>query len=365
MYPPIGCSIDDLDTPALCIDLERMERNIRRMAALCREHGVAWRPHSKAHKSPEIARWQVREGALGVTCAKLGEAEVLAAGGVRDLLIANMIVGRWKLARLAALCRQADPIVAVDDLAQAEPMSAAMTDAGVRVRVLLEVDIGLARVGVAPGAPAVRLAQQVARLPGLNFAGIMGYEGHLLTIDDQQDKARQIRQAIAVLVDTKDQIERAGVECPIVSAAGTGSCLTTMTCPGVTELQAGGLIFMDAFYRHRCQVQEFEFALSLIATVVSRPAADRAIIDAGRKSQFVDSHPPLFPGLEDVELARLSAEHGELRLGPRAQHLKIGDRVQIVPGYSDFTNVLHNEFFCTRDDRLVGIWPLEGRGKIR
>jgi D-serine deaminase-like pyridoxal phosphate-dependent protein len=133
----------------------------------------------------------------------------------------------------------------------------------------------------------------------------------------------------------------------------------------VTELQAGGLIFMDAFYRNKCQVREFQFALKLLATVVSRPAPERAIIDAGRKSQHADAHPPLFPGLEGVEFVRLSAEHGELRLAPEAQHLRVGDRIEIIPGYSDFTNVLHDEFFCLRGGKLEAIWPLEGRGKIR
>jgi D-serine deaminase-like pyridoxal phosphate-dependent protein len=363
--PKIGCSIDELDTPALCIDLDVMQANISHMAALCRQHGVAWRPHSKAHKSPEIARWEIREGALGITCAKLGEAEVMAAGGIHDILIANQIVGPHKMARLVALRRVADPIVAIDDIIQAEAMSQVMSAAGLALRVIIEVDIGLARAGILPGERTLHLAQRLHKLPGIKLSGIMGYEGHLLTVDDPAEKVRRIREAIAILAQTREDFGRAGLPCDIVSAGGTGSCAITVACPGITELQAGGLIFMDAFYRHKCNVSDFGFALKLITTVVSRPAPDRAVIDAGRKSQYADAHPPLVVGHDDMELIRLSAEHGEFRLQPSAQGLKIGDRLELIPGYSDFTNVLHDEFYGIRQGKLEVIWPLLGRGKIR
>jgi D-serine deaminase-like pyridoxal phosphate-dependent protein len=363
--PALGCDIDDLDTPALCIDLDVMQANIQHIVGLCRKHGIDWRPHSKAHKSPQIAAWEIREGALGVTCAKLGEAEVMAAAGIGDILIANQIVGPHKMARLVALRKIADPIATVDDIVQAEAMSQAMSAAGLTLRVLIEVDIGLARAGVLPGEPVLHLAQRLARLPGLRLAGIMGYEGHLLTVEDAAEKEDRIRSAIAILARTKQAMIEAGLPCDIVSAGGTGSCAITVTCPGITELQAGGLIFMDAFYRNKCNVREFGFALKLITTVVSRPAPDRAIVDAGRKSQYADSHPPLVVGHDDMELVRLSAEHGEFRLKPTAQGLKIGDRLELIPGYSDFTNVLHDEFYGIRGRRLEAIFPLVGRGKIR
>jgi D-serine deaminase-like pyridoxal phosphate-dependent protein len=363
--PQLGCTLDELDTPALCIDLDAMEANIRAMAARCREHGVGWRPHSKAHKSPAIAQLEITAGALGVTCAKLGEAEVMADAGVDDILIANQIVGPAKMRRLVRLCTVARPIVAVDDWAQVRPMSEAMSVNGVRLRVIIEVDIGMHRSGAAPGEPTMRLAEQVMRSPGLEFAGIMGYEGHLLQLEDPEQKEREIRAAIRTLVDQRDALVRAGMPCPIVSAGGTGSCAITMTCPGVTELQAGGLIFMDAFYRHRCHVRDFQFALKLITTVVSRPTPERAIVDAGRKTHYMDSHPPLVIGREDIRFVRLSAEHGQLELGPSAQDLKVGDRLEFIPGYSDFTTVMHDEFYGFRDGKLEIIWPLVGRGKIR
>lgn len=363
--PEIGCSIDDLDTPALCIDIDALEGNMRRMVELCRRHGVAWRPHSKAHKSPEIARRELDAGALGITCAKLGEAEVMAGAGIEGILVANMVVGPWKMRRLTELLRHADPILTVDHEAQLGPLNAAAEAAGAQLKTIIEVDVGLHRAGVAPGEASVNLARHVAGMPHLRLEGIMGYEGHLLLLEDAQEKEHQIREAMAVLVATRDALLAAGLPCPIVSAGGTGSVVTTVTCPGVTEVQAGGLIFMDAFYRTRCNVSQFDYALRLVTTVVSRPSPERAIIDAGRKSHNAEVAPPFIPGRDDIKYVRLSAEHGQLELAPSAQDLRVGDRLVLIPGYSDFTNVLHDEFYAFRQGKLEGIWPLAGRGKIR
>ncbi|HQU41712.1 MAG TPA: DSD1 family PLP-dependent enzyme [Pirellulales bacterium] len=362
--PPLGSTKSDLDTPALCLDLDVMESNIRHVAATCRKHGVAWRPHSKGHKVAAIAQAEIAAGATGVTCAKLAEAEIMAAGSVRDILIANLVVGPQKVRRLVELRRTADPIVCIDHIDQALPISRAMSEAGLQVRAIVEVDIGLRRVGVLPGAPTVQLAKQLVELPGINFAGIMGYEGHLLTVADADQKAEQIRQALGTLVETKAALEAAGVACPIVSCAGTGSYLYAARQPGITELQAGGAIFMDAFYRHQCQVPDLGFALTVVTTIVSRPSPERAIIDAGRKTLHGDFQPPFVVGRDDVQVGRLSAEHGQLELAPSAQNLRIGDRLELVPGYADLTTVLHNQYYCFRGGKLAAIWPIEGRGKL-
>lgn len=361
----VGCHKLELDTPILCIDLDRMESNIRRMAGFCREHKVAWRPHSKCHKTPAIALKEIEAGAIGVTCAKVSEAEVLAAGGVRDILIANMIVGPRKLERVAALRRWADPIVACDHFAQVQPLAEVCRQRGVEVRVLIEVNIGLDRVGIRPGRDTLELAQAISGLKGVKLAGIMGYEGHLLQIAEPADKERQIREAIAVLVGCQEQIVRSGIPSDIVSAGGTGSYLYTAKCPGVTELQAGGGIFMDPYYRVKCQVRELDYALTVLATVVSRPTLERAILDAGRKTFNSDVATAMIAGRPDAEVKRLSAEHCELTLGPESQNLKIGDRVELVVGYGDFTTVLHDEFYGFRGDRLEVIWPILGRGKLQ
>jgi D-serine deaminase-like pyridoxal phosphate-dependent protein len=360
----IGASKFDLDTPLLCVDLDRMEANIRKMAATCAARGVQWRPHEKCHKTPAIAQLELAAGAIGVTCAKVSEAEVMAAGGIRDILIATMVVGERKWQRIAALCRHADPIVTIDHFAQAEPLAAICRAAGVAPRVILEVNLGLDRVGVRPGRDTLELAQAVSKLQGLRFAGIMGYEGHLLRIADPVEKEQKINAAIGLLTGCADAIRQAGLPCDIVSAGGTGSYQITVNCPGITELQAGGGIFMDPFYKNDCQVGELEYALTVLATVVSRPTLERAVLDSGRKTMHPDLALPVVVGHPDARVKRLSAEHCELELGPHSQDLKIGDKLELVVGYGDFTTVLHDEFHGFRNNRLEVVWPILGRGKL-
>lgn len=359
---PLGASIDELDTPCLCLDLDVMEANIRAVAEACAKRGVSWRPHAKGHKNATIARAEVAAGAIGATCAKLGEAEVLAAGGVRDLLIANMLAGPHKVRRLVELRKKADPVIAVDSVEQAEPISRAMAEAGLGVRAIIEVDIGLSRVGTQPGEPTLALARALVKMPGIEFAGIMGYEGHLLTIEDQDEKLAKINAALDILSETKRQLVAEGIPCPIVSCAGTGSYLISIAHADVTEVQAGGAIFMDAFYRDKCRVPNLQFALTIPVTIVSRPTPSRAIIDAGRKTLNVEVCTPQVLGRSDIEVKRLSAEHGELELAPTAQGLKVGDRLTLVPGYADLTVVLHDKFYCTRGGKVVDVWDVEARG---
>lgn len=364
MFLPLGTPKDDLDTPALLLDLDLFEANVAQAAAICREHGVHWRPHAKCHKSPDIGRRLIEAGAIGLTCAKLGEAEMFAAAGIPDLLIANYLVGPRKIVRLVELRRIADPIVIFDHLDQAKPISRAMESSGQRVRAILEIDIGMARAGVAPGKPAVELAKKIAALPGIEFAGIMGYEGHLLTVSDHGEKTSKICASLNQLSDTVQRLESAGIRCPIVSCGGTGSLPFSVAHPGITELQAGGVIFMDAFYHDQCHLENFRFALTLLTTVVSRPAPDRAIIDAGRKTMNMEIAMPQVMGRDDITVKSLSAEHGILKLDPTAQDLKIGDRLELIPGYGDLTTVLHNQFFLLQNNKLIDIWPLTARGKL-
>jgi D-serine deaminase-like pyridoxal phosphate-dependent protein len=361
----IGRPLAELDTPALCLDLDALESNIARMAAHTRAHKVAWRPHAKAHKCPQIALLELAAGAIGITCAKLGEAEVFAAAGVRDILIANQIVGPQKMTRLRALREIADPIVCVDSAEHVAALSHAFAEAPEPLRVLIEIDVGLNRAGTAAGAPVVDLARKIVDSPGLRMAGIMGYEGHLLNIADADEKLSRIRDALSVLPETKAFLAQAGIACEIVSAGGTGSYEITPICPGVTETQAGGLVLMDAYYKHRCGVSGFEHALLVLAGVVSRPTPERAVIDAGRKCVHGDLHKPLVVGRDDIEVSRLTAEHGDLTLGESARDLKIGDRLLLVPGYSDFTCVLHDEFVAIRKGVVEAVWPLAARGKLK
>ena len=197
------------------------------------------------------------------------------------------------------------------------------------------------------------------------LAGVMGYEGHLLALDDAEEKETRIHEALDRLTQTADLLRTEDIPCEIVSCGGTGSYLISATHPGITELQAGGAIFMDQFYRNACQIDNLDFALTLVVTVVGRPAADRAIIDAGRKSIHQDSNPCVVIGRDDIRVRSLSAEHGNLELAPSAADLKIGDRLEMIPGYSDMTTVLHNQFHGFRGNQREVIWPLEARGHLQ
>jgi len=356
---------NELDTPALCLDLDAFDENVRDVATMCALQNIDWRPHAKCHKSPVIGQRLVDAGAIGLTCAKLGEAEIFGAAGIHDLLIANMLVGPKKVARLVELRKIADPIVTVDHIDQAKPLSEALHRAGLRARCILEVDIGLHRVGVQPGEATLALAQAVDQLPGLELVGIMGYEGHLMAMADQEEKARSVQESLALLVAQQQLIGSHGLNCDLVSCGGTGTIHLCSIQPGITEIQAGGAIFMDAFYRQLCQVPGFRFALSVISTVVSRPTPERAIIDAGRKSLNMEIALPFVKDRPDLKITRLSAEHGQLHVEGPPESLKIGDRLEIIPGYADLTIMLHEQFYAFRGDKFVETIPVAARGKLQ
>ena len=354
----VGCSKAELYTPALCLDLDLFDANVQIMVQICREQGVDWRPHAKCHKSPIIGHWLVDAGAIGLTCATIREAEVMAEAGIRDLLIANLIAGPAKVQRLVELATKADPIICLDHHDQADAISQAMSAAGVSVRVLIELEIGMNRVGVDDLQLVERLAERVVALPGLELAGVMAYEGHLLTIQDLNEKEQAIRQALAKATTARDRLESRGIPCPIVSCGGTGSFPITVKQQGITEIQAGGAIFMDEFYRQSCQIDQLENALTIMATVVSMPTPDRVVVDMGRKALNIEIYLPRVRDPEGLSVESLSAEHGVLRLADGAARPKIGQPVEIVPGYADLTNVLHPCFLGFRGGKLEQEIPI-------
>ena len=366
-----GRHVSELDTPALCVDLDCMDRNMAAMTSLLKAHGKQWRPHIKCHKTPALAHQQLAAGAIGVTSAKVSEAEVFVQNGVHDVLIANMIVGQAKLERLVGLCRWGDPVVAVDHYVQAEALSDVCRQRGVKCRIILEVNVGLDRVGVRPGLETRDLARGVSQLSGVQLVGIMGYEGHLCVVPDLDDKTHRIASAMAILAETREQMLRDGLCCDIVSAGGTGTYPWTVQQSAVTEIQAGGGIFGDPFYIDACGIEGLEPALRMLCTVVSRPRLERGVLDAGRKSLHPDIHPPrlvstaMGRAFSDAQITRLSAEHATLELGPESQALRIGDKVLVIPGYCDHTTPLHTHFYGLRNDHVEAIWPIAARGMIR
>src|SRR6185312_7460628 len=358
---PRGGMSDLLDTPALVVDLDRLESNIAHIARACQGNGVAWRPHFKSHKTIEIARLQLAAGAIGITCAKLGEAEVLAAGGITNILIANQIVSAAKIARLMALT--ANVIVSVDSAANVAELASAAKTAGKIQTVVIEVNIGMNRAGVEPGAPVLALAGIIARYPSLKLAGVMGWEAQTTTIADPAEKERAVADAIALLTESAAQCRAAGHDMSIVSCGGTGTLLYCVKQPGVSEVQVGGGIFCDEHYRIHYNV-DLPCALTVLATVISRPTPTRVILDAGKKAMSGDSALPRPLGLASRAI-KLSAEHAAIELEAPGEAPRIGETVELVVGYTDTTVHLHTQMVTRRGGAVQGAWAIAGRGRIK
>ncbi len=357
-----GIPLADVDTPALLLDLDAFERNLAAMTEAAR--GLRLRPHAKCHKCPEVAKRQIAAGAVGVCCQKVSEAEAMVDGGIADVLVSNEVVGRAKLARLAELAKRAHVSVCVDDAANAGEVDDAARAAGVRLDVLIEVDVGAHRCGVEPGEPALRLARVVNEFGNLRFAGMHAYQGaaqHLRSIAER-------RAAIAEAVDkarrTRDLIEDEGLDCEVVTGAGTGTFLFELGSGVYNELQPGSYVFMDADYgRNQWDgFPRFEQSLFIWTTVMSKPASGRAVVDAGLKAHSVDSGMPLVVGFPGVEYAKASDEHGVLKVAPGAKAPALGEKLRLVPGHCDPTVNLYDWLVCVRGDRVEALWPISARG---
>ncbi|HTU56701.1 MAG TPA: alanine racemase [Acetobacteraceae bacterium] len=359
----IGKPVEALDTPALLVDLDGMAENIARISGTCRENGVNWRPHTKGNKTIEIVRQELAAGAIGITCAKLGEAEVMAPA-VPDILIANQIVGAAKIRRLVQLPRSVDAIVAVDDPANVAELAAAARAHGRRQRVVIEVNIGMNRAGVAPGGPVVELARVIAAHGGLEFAGLMGWESQATRIPDASEKEPAVAEAIGRLTASADACRAAGYDVRIVSCGGTGTFPYCVQQPGVTEVQVGGGIFGDVHYRDHYH-EDFRCALTVLATVTSRPTPTRIILDAGRKTLSSDAAMPEPLGLTSLRSIKLSAEHATIELEAPNELPRAGDKLAFIVGYSDTTVHLHEEIVGVRNGKVEAIWRVVGRGKIK
>jgi len=359
--PVPGTPVEEIDTPAMIVDLDAAEANIRDMQAVVQAGGAALRPHTKTTKSPYWALKQIEAGAIGVCCAKVGEAEVLVDGGVNDILITSEIVGASKIARLAGLARRAKITVVVDDEANARDISDAAQAAGSQVGVLVDVNIRINRCGVEPGEPTTTLAKIVDGLPGVRFDGLNGYEGHIYEIGDA--RVPETLEALSKLQFAIADVKAAGLSVGTVSSGGTSSYDITCKVPEVTEIQAGSYIFMDGEYVD--QKMPFKPALTVMTQVISRPTADRAILDVGLKSIANDYGPPRVMGTEGATFTKLSEEHGALALEGSAQDLKSGDVVHLLPSHAGTTINIHDYYFCVRGGVLEEVVEVAGRGKFR
>lgn len=358
----IGAPRDSVPTPALILDLPKVEANIREMARRMAGLPAALRPHAKIHKSPVLGRMQLDAGAAGLTTATVWEAAAMVDAGLDDILIANQVVGPVKAAELARIAGQATIIAAVDSPASLAELSAAAVAAGSEIHVIIEVDVGLHRSGVRTLREAVDLGAQLTRLPGLRLRGLLGYEGHCMLEPDREVRIAKARAANEILVSAADEFARAGLTADIVAGGGLGTWDITGANPRVTEIHAGSYIFSDAF--HRNLVPGFDPALTVLTTIISR-SADTAVVDCGRKSIGIDRTPPEVVGGQ----ATVRFEHGEhfvheehtvLDLAPGSV-LSVGDRLELMPGYSPTTVNLYDIYYVAADKTIIDVWPISAR----
>lgn len=369
--PParIGDPINEVDTPALIIDLDAFEHNLRKLPETLIGKPVRIRPHAKTHKSPVIALKQIELGAIGVCCQKVSEAEALVYGGVHNVLVSNEIIGAQKLERLAALAKLATIGVCVDDLANVRDIAAAASRVNAKLDVYVEIDVGTSRCGVAPGEAAVALAKEIAAHKQLRFAGLQAYHGAAQHQRTDAIRKASIHAASQHAIATRQALLGAGLDCPMITGAGTGTYLLEAESQVYNEIQPGSYIFMDADYGRNfaedgAPVSMFRQSLFVWATVMSRPASDRAVVDAGLKALSVDSGMPLVANLRGVEYARASDEHGVLLIKDAATTIALGDKIRLTPGHCDPTVNMHDWYVGVRNGVVEQLWPISARGAL-
>jgi D-serine deaminase-like pyridoxal phosphate-dependent protein len=361
-----GDPVNAIDTPALVLDLDAFERNLERMAAALRGTTVRLRAHAKAHKCPEIARRQVALGAVGVCCQKVSEAAVFAEAGIKDILVTNEVLGTAKLRHLVALARTARIGVLVDHPQPVDALAAAAREHKVRLDVYVEIDVGAHRCGVAPGDEAVQLARRIASSPPLRFAGLHCYQGSAQHMRAPEERAAAIAAASEAAHMTKRAIEALGIAVECVTGGGSASFVHERDSGVFTEVQAGSYAFMDRDYGDNRLGKgdvAFEHALFVRTTVMSRPTAGRAVVDAGLKASSVDSGMPGVWRRPDLRYLKASDEHGVLAT-PDAAAVSLGDTLMLVPGHCDPTFNLYDELVCIRGDRVEAVWPIAARGAL-
>jgi 3-hydroxy-D-aspartate aldolase len=364
-----GMREDEIDTPALVIDLDAFEFNLDRMAALLAPTGVKLRAHAKTHKSPVIAKLQMARGAVGNCVQKVAEAEVLAWGGVPDILVSNEVVGAPKLSRLCALTRIAKVAVCADDASQVDAIEAAAAHAGTRMTVLVEIDVGAARCGVAPGPDAVALAQRIAGSKHLIFGGLQASHGSAQHKRTPAERRTLVGGAVDASRRTVEQLRQQGLACPIVGGAGTGTFEIEAGSGVYTEMQAGSYVFMDADYARNLDeagapVATFRHALFVLATVMSAPKTGLAVLDAGHKAVAVDSGLPVVWQRPDIRYVSASDEHGKLDVGSETAMPKLGDKLRLVPGHCDPTVDRYDWYVGVRNGLVECLWPVAARGGV-
>lgn len=364
-----GMSEDDIQTPCLVLDLDALERNIKKMGDYAAAHGMRHRVHGKMHKSVDVAKLQeTLGGACGVCCQKVSEAEVFARGGIRDVLVSNQVRHPAKIDRLARIpAYGARAICCVDDVTNVADLSEAAVRHGTQIECLVEIDCGAGRCGVTTTPAVVEIATAIDAAEGLKFAGLQAYQGAMQHLDSYEERKEKIGIAVAMVRDAVDTLRTKGLECDIVGGGGTGSYYFESTSGVYNELQCGSYAFMDADYGRildkdgkRIDQGEWENAMFILTSVMSHAKADKAIVDAGLKVQSVDSGLPVIYGRDDVEYVKCSDEHGIVM--DTAGVLKINDKLKLVPGHCDPTANVHDWYVGVRNGKVECVWPISARG---
>lgn len=361
--PPasVGQRLEEVDTPALILDLDVFEKNLLSLQTAIAGKNIRVRAHAKTHKCAEIAKRQIAAGAIGVCCQKVSEAEALVDGGIEDLLISNEVVGAAKVARLATLSKRARLGVCVDDLGNLQAIAAA----GARLDVYIEIDVGMGRCGVAPGEPALALAKEIVKHRKLRFAGLQAYHGRAQHLRSIEERRKVIGSAAAAVQMTKDLLKKNHIDCPIVTGAGSGTFMFEVESGTWDEIQPGSYIFMDADYARNewaAPLPRFGHSLFVLSTVMSRPAPRLAIVDAGLKASSVDSGMPTVWERPGLTYARASDEHGWVEIAAGAAAPALGDKLLLVPGHCDPTVNLYDWYVCMRGGVVEALWPITARG---
>lgn len=367
--PPaqIGMSLEEIDTPALLIELDAFESNLERMSAVASRAGIRLRPHAKTHKCAVIAQRQIASGAVGVCCQKVSEAEALVDHGIRDILISNEVVACRKLDRCASLARRATMAICVDNSDIVDALGTAAQRLEAIIGVLVEVDVGGDRCGVDPGEPAVTLAERVASWRNLRFRGLQTYQGRAQHIRDHHERKAVTDQAAVVVRRTVEMLADRGLQCAIVSGGGTGTYPFEITAGVCSELQVGSYIFMDADYRRNSDdtgAVEFQQSLHVYTQVMSVPGRGYAVVDAGLKAVAVDSGMPLVAGMPEILYCRPSDEHGMLDVRALPKPLPLGAKLRLVPGHCDPTVNMYDWYVVVRRERVEALWPIVARGAL-
>jgi D-serine deaminase-like pyridoxal phosphate-dependent protein len=362
--------VSEIDTPALLVDLDVMERNLQRVADYTKAHGLRLRPHTKTHKSPRIGQRQLELGAAGLTVAKVGEAEVMLGASPPDLLVAYPVIGRSKLERLMAVAGRTRVTVSLDSLFAAHQLSEAAQAAGANIGVLAETDVGMGRVGVSPGPDLLDLARSIKRLPGLSFEGITFYPGH---IKDNGDEGREALTALGGLLQSiLDDFRRAGIDAPIVSGGSTPSLYHSHELPGLNEIRPGTYVYNDwnTVMTGACDPQDC--AVSVLATVVSTARPGQIIVDGGSKTfssdRLANSTAMTFGCVTEAPESifhKMNEEHGYVDVRQTSRQFEIGERLRIIPNHVCVAVNLHERMYGIRDGAVEEVWEVAGRGKLQ